>query len=237
MGLKNTWEPFLSPKSIVMGKKAKPQAQIPVIPKPAFLQKDSLDSIAQDLVGCQRCKLSKTRTHIVVGEGNPNAELIFVGEGPGEQEDLQGRPFVGRAGQLLDKMIQAIGLQRESVYICNVVKCRPPENRNPEPDEIASCGPFLLRQVGVIQPKIVVTLGKFATQTLLQTEERITSLRGNFFDYQGAKLIPTYHPAYLLRNPPAKREAWEDLKKVAKELGLKIPTLTAPAASPSPGGK
>lgn len=226
-------------RSVVMGRKSpskdKKQARTSTIrsnqskKKDADHTPDSIERIMQDLEGCQRCKLGKARTHIVVGDGNPAAELVFVGEGPGEQEDLQGRPFVGRAGQLLDKMIQAIGLDRQSVYICNVVKCRPPENRNPEPDEIVACHPFLLRQVGVVRPKVIVALGKFAAQTLLQTEETISRLRGNFYDYQGAKLIPTFHPAYLLRNPPAKKEAWEDLKKVAKELNLKIPSLPAAA--------
>jgi DNA polymerase len=189
-------------------------------------ENDSLDQISADLQGCPRCKLCQSRKTIVVGEGNPKAELVFVGEGPGEQEDIQGRPFVGKAGQLLDRMIQAMGLQREQVYICNVVKCRPPGNRNPEPDEIEACGQFLERQLNVIQPKIVVALGKFAAQTLLQTESPISKLRGNFFPYRGAKLMPTFHPAYLLRNPDSKREAWADLQQVARELGIAIPKRT-----------
>jgi DNA polymerase len=159
-----------------------------------------------------------------VGEGSSQAELVFVGESPGEQEDQQGRPFVGKSGQLLDRMIQAMGLQREQVYVCNVVKCRPPGNRNPEADEIAACSPFLARQLDVIRPKVVVALGKFAAQTLLQTDAPISNLRGNFFPYRnGSKLMPTFHPAYLLRNPESKREAWEDLQQVAAELGIKIP--------------
>lgn len=184
---------------------------------------DSLERIRADLGDCQRCKLGKTRTKIVFGEGNPKADLVFVGEAPGEQEDLSGRPFVGRAGQLLEKMIQAIGLQRDQVYICNVVKSRPPGNRNPEPDEIEACKPYLHRQLDVLRPKVIVALGKFAAQTLLKTETRISELRGNFFDYRGVKLIPTFHPSYLLRNPSAKKEAWDDLQKVARELGLSIP--------------
>jgi DNA polymerase len=158
-----------------------------------------------------------------VGEGNPRARLVFVGEGPGEQEDLQGRPFVGNAGQLLDKMIQAIGLSRNDVYIANVVKCRPPGNRNPESDEILACSPFLHRQLDIIQPEVIVALGKFAAQTLLQTDEKITQLRGKFKTYRGTKLMPTFHPSYLLRSPSAKREAWIDLQAVAKELGIQIP--------------
>jgi DNA polymerase len=184
---------------------------------------DTLEQIAANLENCTRCKLCEKRKTIVVGEGNPQAELVFVGEGPGEQEDLQGRPFVGKAGQLLDRMIQAMGLQREQVYICNVVKCRPPGNRNPEPDEIEACGQFLARQLDVIHPKVVVALGKFAAQTLLQTEAPISKLRGHFHSYRGAKLMPTFHPAYLLRNPDSKREAWADLQQVAAELGIEVP--------------
>jgi len=201
-----TWEGFLPEDTLVMGKRG-----------------DTLAKIARDLEGCQRCKLGRTRTNIVLGEGNAKARLVFVGEAPGETEDLEGRPFVGRAGQLLDKMIEAIGLLRSDVYICNLVKSRPPENRNPEPDEIKACRPFLYRQLDVIKPEIVVSLGKFASQTLLGTEERISDLRGKIFPWRGVKLIPTWHPAYLLRNPPAKKDAWEDFKAIAKELGLKLP--------------
>lgn len=217
----SSWEGFLPKNAIVMKRKRRaPAAE--ASPSKA-LQGESLDSVTAALQGCQRCKLSKTRTHIVVGEGNPKARMVFVGEGPGEKEDLSGRPFVGRAGQLLDKMIEALGLSRQDVYICNVVKCRPPENRNPEPDEIAACDGFLKRQIRAIQPQVIVTLGKFASQTLLKTETPISQLRGNFFDYEGSQMIPTYHPAYLLRNPSSKKEAWEDLQKAAKVLGLKIP--------------
>ena len=183
---------------------------------------ETLERVAADLHECTRCKLSGGRKTIVFGEGNPRAELVFVGEGPGEQEDIQGRPFVGKAGQLLDRMIEAIGLKREDVYICNVIKCRPPGNRNPEPDEIEQCSPFLYRQLDLIRPKVVVGLGKFAVQTLLQTDEGITRIRGKFRPYRGAKLMPTFHPAYLLRNPESKREAWLDLQAVAQELGLKV---------------
>lgn len=198
-------------------RQAQPQTQTEPQPQ---AETDSLTQIAAELEGCTRCKLCSGRKNIVIGEGNPNAELVFVGEGPGEQEDLQGRPFVGKAGQLLDKMIEAMGLTRDQVYIANVVKCRPPGNRNPEPDEIAACRPFVSRQLATIRPKAIVALGKFAAQTLLKTDEGIMRIRGGFRDYQGVKLMPTFHPAYLLRNPESKREAWEDLKKVKAELGI-----------------
>jgi DNA polymerase len=164
---------------------------------------------------CARCKLHTLgRKQVVFGVGNPNADLMFVGEAPGADEDEQGEPFVGRAGQLLTKIIEAIGLKREDVYIANVIKCRPPGNRNPEPDEVASCQPFLFRQIDAIKPKVIVALGKFAAQSLLQTTDPITRLRGRTFTCRGRTLIPTFHPAYLLRNPSAKRDVWEDMKKV-----------------------
>jgi DNA polymerase len=178
---------------------------------------ETLEAIRADLGECQRCKLWRTRTNIVFGEGNPQAELMFVGEAPGADEDASGRPFVGRAGQLLTKMIEAIGLKREEVYIANILKSRPPGNRNPEADETAACKPFLLRQIAVIRPKLIVTLGNPATQGLLETKIGITKLRGEFQDYPripGVKVLPTFHPAFLLRSPDKKREAWEDLKKV-----------------------
>jgi uracil-DNA glycosylase len=164
---------------------------------------------------CQRCKLHTLgRTQVVFGVGNPNADLMFVGEAPGADEDEQGEPFVGRAGQLLTKIIEAIGLKRDDVYIANIIKCRPPGNRNPEPDEVEQCEPFLFRQVEAIKPKVIVALGKFAAQSLLRTSDPITRLRGRSFNYRGATLIPTFHPAYLLRNPSSKREVWEDMKRV-----------------------
>jgi uracil-DNA glycosylase len=164
---------------------------------------------------CDRCKLHKLgRTQVVFGVGNPDADLMFVGEAPGADEDEQGEPFVGRAGQLLTKIIEAIGLRREDVYIANVIKCRPPGNRNPEPDEVERCEPFLFRQIDAIKPKVIVALGKFAAQSLLKTTDPITRLRGRVYKYRGASLIPTFHPAYLLRNPEAKRDVWEDMKKV-----------------------
>jgi DNA polymerase len=163
---------------------------------------------------CTRCKLHALgRKQVVFGVGNPNADLMFVGEAPGADEDEQGEPFVGRAGQLLTKIIEAIGLTRDQVYIANVIKCRPPGNRNPEPDEVDTCEPFLFRQVDAIKPKVVIALGKFAAQSLLKTTDPITRLRGRVFNYRGASLIPTFHPAYLLRNPSSKREVWEDMKK------------------------
>ena len=164
---------------------------------------------------CARCKLHTLgRRQVVFGVGNPDADLMFVGEAPGADEDIQGEPFVGKAGQLLTKIIEAINLKREEVYIANVIKCRPPGNRNPEPDEVAECEPFLFRQIDVVRPKVVVALGKFAAQCLLRSETPITRLRGREFIYRGAVLIPTFHPAYLLRNPSSKREVWEDMKRV-----------------------
>jgi uracil-DNA glycosylase len=184
---------------------------------------DSLPKIREFIGDCTRCKLSKTRTKIVFGTGNPNADLMFVGEGPGRDEDLSGEPFVGRAGKLLTDMIKAMGLQREDVYIANVVKCRPPENRLPEKDEIAACSPFLMRQIDAIKPKVICTLGSCSAQMLLQTTQGISKLRGEWFDFRDSKLMPTYHPAYLLRNPAAKTEVWKDLQKVMGVLGLQAP--------------
>src|SRR5437016_5071413 len=176
---------------------------------------EPLGEIRQDLGPCTRCKLHTLgRRQIVFGVGNPNADLMFVGEAPGADEDIQGEPFVGRAGQLLTKIIEAIDLKREDVYIANVIKCRPPGNRNPEPDEVEQCEPFLFRQIDNVKPKVIVALGKFAAQCLLQTTDPITRIRGREFKYRDAILIPTYHPAYLLRTPSAKREVWEDMKRV-----------------------
>ncbi|MBW2647540.1 MAG: uracil-DNA glycosylase [Deltaproteobacteria bacterium] len=177
---------------------------------------ETLKDIRKDLGDCKRCKLSKGRKNIVFGQGNPRARLVFVGEGPGHEEDVQGEPFVGAAGQLLTKIIQAIDLTREDVYICNIVKCRPPRNRNPEQDEIDACLPFLVRQLKAIQPRVICALGAIAAQTLLNTNDPITKLRGGTHEYEGITLIPTYHPAYLLRNPAKKRDVWEDMKKVKK---------------------
>jgi DNA polymerase len=175
----------------------------------------SLEELLVVIGDCRRCKLCAGRTHIVFGVGNPKARLMFIGEGPGRDEDLQGEPFVGRAGQLLTDIItKGMGLKREDVYIANVVKCRPPDNRNPEPDEVAACEPFLRKQIELINPEIIVALGKFAVQTLLQSKAPITKIRGQWHSYHGIKLMPTFHPAYLLRNPGDKKLVWEDIKKV-----------------------
>jgi uracil-DNA glycosylase family 4 len=174
-----------------------------------------LAAIREDIGDCVRCKLCTLgRKQIVFGVGNPNADLMFVGEAPGRDEDIQGIPFVGRAGQKLTQIIEAIGLTRDDVYIANVIKCRPPENRNPEPDEVEQCEPFLFRQIDTIKPKVIVALGTFAAKSLLKTTESISRLRGRVYDYRGAKLVPTFHPAFLLRNPACRREVWEDMKKV-----------------------
>lgn len=180
---------------------------------------DALIAIREDIGDCTRCKLHTLgRRQVVFGVGNPQADLMFVGEAPGADEDIQGEPFVGRAGQLLTKIIEAIGLSRGDVYIANVIKCRPPQNRNPEQDEVDTCEPFLFRQIDVIQPKVIVALGTFAARGLLRTLDPISRLRGRVFEYRGAKLIPTFHPAYLLRNPASKREVWEDMKLVRSLL-------------------
>ena len=187
------------------------------------IKDDTLLKIREDIGDCTRCKLHKGRNKIVFGDGNPKARLVFVGEGPGADEDKQGLPFVGRAGKLLTQMIEAMGLQRQDVYICNVVKCRPPDNRKPEDDEVSTCSPFLLRQLDVIEPKVLVCLGAVAAQTLLETHRGISQFRGEWMDWRGHKLMATYHPAYLLRNPAAKADVWKDLQKVMVELGLPLP--------------
>ena len=178
----------------------------------------TLAGVREELGDCIRCPLHHTRKNIVFGEGSSGAKLVFVGEAPGEEEDSQGRPFVGRAGQLLTKIIDAMGLKREDVYICNILKCRPPGNRNPKEDEIATCEPFLLKQLEAINPEIICALGTFAAKTLLRTDSPISAIRGKFHDYHGRKLMPTYHPAYLLRNPDAKKLVWEDVQKIMKIL-------------------
>ena len=190
-----------------------PAAIIPVkLPRP---RAEVLAEVQTDLGECTRCKLHKAGRHtIVFGVGNPEADLMFVGEAPGRDEDLQGIPFVGRAGQKLTQIIEAIGLTRDQVYIANVIKCRPPDNRNPDPDEVDVCEPFLFRQIDAIGPKVIVALGTFAARSLLKTMDPISRLRGRVYDYRGAKLVPTFHPAFLLRNPACRREVWEDMKKV-----------------------
>jgi uracil-DNA glycosylase len=183
---------------------------------------DALAAVRADIGDCTRCKLhTQGRRQIVFGVGNPDADLMFVGEAPGADEDIQGIPFVGRAGQLLTKIIEAIGLKREDVYIANVIKCRPPGNRNPEPDEVETCEPFLFQQIDIIKPKVIVALGKFGAQTLLRTLDPISRLRGRVYNFRGAKLVPTFHPAYILRNPSSKREVWEDMKLVRTLLSEK----------------
>lgn len=181
----------------------------------------ALKIISEDIGDCTRCRLHKQRTNIVFGVGNINADIMFIGEGPGADEDQQGEPFVGRAGQLLNNMISAMGLNRSDVYIANVVKCRPPGNRTPERDECDTCGPFLLRQIEVIRPKVIVALGAVAAKYLLGINDSMANLRGRWYDVKGSRLAVTYHPAYLLRDPRQKKEAWKDLQMVMKYLGLK----------------
>jgi len=186
-------------------------------------QPANLEGIQSEVSACERCDLSKTRTQTVFGEGNSRARLVFIGEGPGYEEDQQGRPFVGAAGQLLTKIIQAMGLTREDVYIGNIIKCRPPGNRNPAPDEIAACLPYLERQLEAIQPEYICALGAVATQTLLNTDAPISRLRGRLHSYGKISLMPTFHPAYLLRNPDKKRDVWEDMQVLMREMGLQRP--------------
>ena len=209
------------------GRTADSQPDVPVIA--VFrTSAEALAAARADLGDCTRCKLhAQGRKQIVFGVGSPTADLMFVGEAPGADEDVQGIPFVGRAGQLLTKMIEAMGFTRDDVYIANVIKCRPPENRNPDPDEIDSCEPFLLRQIAAIEPKVIVALGSFAAKTLLKTQSPISRLRGRVYAYQGAKLVPTFHPSYLLRSPGQKREAWEDLKLALSLLGREAPARGA----------
>jgi uracil-DNA glycosylase family 4 len=198
-------------------RRAEPEPSRPPVKLPL------LEAVRSEIGECTRCKLHKGRTNIVFGVGNPEARLMFVGEAPGEDEDLQGFPFVGKAGQLLTKMIEAMGLRREDVYICNTVKCRPPNNRNPEPDELLACEPFLKGQLGAVKPEAIVTLGKFAAQALLREQTPITRLRGQWREYEGIAVMPTFHPAYLLRSPGEKGKVWEDLKQVMKKLDLPVP--------------
>lgn len=185
---------------------------------------EALSALRAEAHDCTKCRLAEGRTNVVFGVGNPNADLMFIGEAPGRDEDLQGEPFVGRAGQLLTDIIKAMKLSREQVYIANVIKCRPPENRNPEPDELDACRPYIRRQVELIRPRVIVALGRFGLQSLLEKSYAISSVRGKWLDYEGIKLMPTYHPAYLLRTPAAKKEVWADMKKVMAELGIEFPS-------------
>ncbi|MDL1956441.1 MAG: uracil-DNA glycosylase [Candidatus Desulfofervidus auxilii] len=205
-----SWLPEISIKYIFLSEKMKDQLE--------ELKESSLRKIKEELGECKRCPLWENRHHIVFGEGPANARLVIVGEAPGEEEDLQGKPFVGAAGELLTKMLKAINLSREEVYITNIVKCRPPNNRNPRPKEIEKCKPFLLKQLETIHPKVICTLGSIAAQTLLETKTSISLLRGKIYIWHGIKLIPTFHPAYLLRNPRQKKFVWEDLKLLEKTL-------------------
>jgi uracil-DNA glycosylase len=184
---------------------------------------ENLDKLKEIVLDCKKCELSKFRNKVVFGEGNPNAKLLFIGEGPGEEEDKTGRPFVGRAGKLLTKIIEAMELTRDDVFIANIVKCRPPGNRNPKDEEIKACYPYLANQILLIKPKIIVTLGSPATCTMFNDKIKISKIRGQFFDWKdGIKLLPTYHPAYLLRNPKEKKAVWEDMKKVMNFLDIKV---------------
>jgi DNA polymerase len=213
------------PQTTIATPSAQAVSSVQLFSKYPGLEKTGDLAELQSFIGnCTRCKLHGGRTNLVFGVGDPKAELMFIGEGPGADEDAKGEPFVGRAGQLLTDIIErGMGMQRAEVYICNVVKCRPPENRLPEKDEIATCSPYLLRQLGVIRPKVICCLGSCSAQTMLQTTEGISRFRGQWFDFRGSKLIATYHPAYLLRNPAAKGEVWKDLQKVMAVLGLETP--------------
>lgn len=193
-------------------------SKLAVSPETPAREGESLDDIRADLGDCTRCVLHQGRQQLVFGVGNPNAQLMFIGEGPGYEEDRQGIPFVGPAGQLLTKIIEAIDLTRDKVYIANVVKCRPPRNRDPEPEEVETCRPFLDRQIDTIKPKVICALGRVSALNLLQTDQGITRIRGKIFPYRGAKLIPTFHPAFLLRNPEKKRDVWEDMKLIRRLL-------------------
>jgi DNA polymerase len=209
-------EPVHEPVTAEPPQGAEPEPPIP----------ETLEAIRQEMGDCRRCKLGATRTNLVFGVGNPRARLLFAGEGPGRDEDLQGEPFVGEAGQVLNRIITAMGLKREDVYICNVVKCRPPGNRDPEADEIAACSSFLLRQVRSINPEVIVALGKFAAQTLLATKEPISKLRGTFRDFHGIPLMPTFHPSFLLRsrgNTAPFWDVWDDMTQVLRLLNLPVP--------------
>ena len=188
--------------------------------KPVAAQGDLLAELEQIVIACVKCRLAKSRTQVVYGVGSPNADLMFIGEAPGRDEDIQGKPFVGRAGQLLTDIIKAMKLTRDDVYIANVIKCRPPENRNPEQDELDACRPHIRRQIEIIQPKVIVTLGRFALQSLMEKGYAVSSVRGQWLDYNGIKVMPTYHPAYLLRTPAAKKDVWADMKKVMSALGI-----------------
>jgi len=182
-----------------------------------------LKALRDNIGDCKRCKLSENRNNIVFGDGSPDADIMFIGEGPGKDEDLQAKPFVGVAGKLLTNLIVKLGLKREDVYIANIIKCRPLRNRDPEDDEVTSCRPFVEEQIGIIKPKVIICLGRVAAQTLLKVKTPISRMRGNFFKYNDIPVMPTFHPAYLLRNPKDKRLTWDDMHKVLKKLGYRLP--------------
>lgn len=220
------WAPALGNAPVPAKAGTGEEVPVPIAGVP--VEGESLDHIRADLGECQRCALGATRTNLVFGVGNPRARIVFVGEAPGRDEDLQGEPFVGEAGQLLSRIITRMGLKREDVYICNVLKCRPPGNRNPEPHEIEQCGPFMLRQVKAISPEAIVTLGTFATQTLLGTKAPISKLRGTFHDYHGIPLMPTFHPSFLLHNKKDTGKfwnVWDDMVQVLKKLDMTVPDV------------
>jgi len=212
--------PFLSKNSLNYLKKG---PQLDVAPSEENFSCNSLKELEDFISDCDRCKLGKERKNIVFGEGSPDARLVFVGEAPGMEEDLTGKPFVGLAGKLLTDIIKAMGLTRVDVYICNIVKCRPPRNREPEPDEIGTCLPFLKAQISLIKPEIICALGRISVQSMVNRDLKITRDRGEWHEFMGIPLMPTYHPAYLLRYPQAKRQVWEDMQEIMKELGLKDP--------------
>jgi len=231
-GLPTTQRPIVidKPTSSVAAPPAQAVASVALFSKYPGLEKtDDLPALQTFIGNCTRCKLHGGRTNLVFGVGDPTAELMFVGEGPGADEDAKGEPFVGRAGQLLTDIIErGMGMQRAEVYICNVVKCRPPGNRNPETDEVESCEPFLLRQIEIVKPRVIVGLGTFAVQSVLKVKTPISKLRGNWHEVRGIKMMPTFHPAYLLRNPSDKRLVWSDIQEVMRFLGRQIPGRARP---------
>ncbi|HEX3110876.1 MAG TPA: uracil-DNA glycosylase, partial [Thermoanaerobaculia bacterium] len=210
----------LGPQSSVLGPQSSVLSPTTEDRGPRTESGDDWTNLRDIALACTQCRLAKTRTQVVYGVGNPHADLMFIGEAPGRDEDIKGEPFVGRAGQLLTDIIKAMKLTRDDVYIANVIKCRPPENRNPEPDELDACRPFIKRQIELIQPKVIVTLGKFALQSLTGRAYAISGARGQWTEYDGIKVMPTYHPAYLLRTPSAKKDVWQDMKQVMAELGI-----------------
>ena len=218
---------LLSKRAVVMARKQKTSQKKSEQQSEISPELTTLAEVASSIAQCRACKLCETRIQTVPGEGSAEAELVFVGEAPGTEDDAAGKTFLGPSGQLLTKMIEALGLSRDQVFLLNLVKCRPPENRNPDPSEIEACFPYFLGQLDLLKPKVVVALGQFTSQILLKTKTPITELRGNFYDYRGnMKLMPTFHPEYLLRSPGSKKSAWEDLKKVAAEIGINVPKVT-----------